>query len=149
MSSNGYVTADELLSLCGKRLYRDVQIKHPFEDRLLHFRLQSLTEAEWTEISSGSFDLAKGGLNREGVRLSDVRLVAASLVDGDGNRLLTGKDAAKQLTGLLTLIVEPLVRHCRDLNNLRGMEDAEKNLPAGSGSATDSPELQEIPASSA
>ena len=57
MSTNGYTTADELLSLAGKRIYKDVTYPNPYvAGGVLKFRLRSLTEAEWSEISSSNSD---------------------------------------------------------------------------------------------
>jgi len=139
VSENGYATLEELESLVGFRQHRDVVISHPVEGKPpLRFRIQSITEAEWSEIGSGNFDVKRGGLSEQGLQTSDARLVAMSLVDGDGNRLLRGADAISKIRSLGAGIVEPLVRACRELNNLRSGEDGEKNSQGGNGSDTSS-----------
>ncbi len=145
MSSNGYASLEDLEGLCGLRQYEDVVIQHPASQQPLKFRIQSITEAEWAEISSGNFDTKRGGLSARGLQQSDARLVAASLVDGDGNLLLRGSDAVSKVSQLGASIVEPLVRACRELNNLRAAEDEEGNSPAGSGSDSSSAELAAAP----
>lgn len=142
---NGYTTLDELESLVNVRKYADVVLAHPVEQgKQLKFRIQSITEAEWSDISSGNFDVRRGGLSADGLRQSDAKLVIASLVDGDGNRLLRGTGAIDKVMGLGASIVEPLVRACRELNNLRSGEEPEKNSPDGSG--LDSSSAEAIPA---
>jgi len=141
VSENGYATLGDLESLAGFRQYRDVIVTHPVAGKpLLKFRLQSITEAEWSEIGSSNFDVKRGGLSEQGLQTSDARLVAMSLVDGDGNLLMRGKGALDKIRSLCAGIVEPLVRACRELNNLRSGEDPEKNSQDGSDSDTSSAE---------
>jgi len=137
-SNNGYATLSELESLVGVRQYRDVIVQHPSDDRTIKFRIQSLTESEWSDVSSGNFDMKRGGLSQQGIQDSDSRLVAVSLVDGDGNVLIRGADAVDKIKNLGASIVEPLVRACREFNNLRSSEGGEKNSPGGSESDTSS-----------
>lgn len=142
MAGNGYTTFSELQDLCDVRQYADVVIPHIDDSKPpLKFRIQSISEAEWSEISSTNFDLKRGGFNPKGLRESDARLAAVSLVDGDGNRLLRGDKPHLQLMQLGAWVVEPLVRACRELNNLRGLEDEEKNSLAGSDLDSNSAEV--------
>jgi len=136
---NGYVTAEQLQSLSGKRCHRDVEIPNPFSDGVLKFRLRSITEAEWSEISASNFDMRRGGLSSDGLKMSDARLLALCLVDGEGNPLMPGPSGYKQVLSLGTPIAEPLLRAARELCGLRELENTEKNYIAGSDLDTSTP----------
>jgi len=125
--TNGYTTLDELMQLEGRRVFEDVEIPHPFEpEHQLRFRIRSLVEDEWSEIQTKNLDKKRGGLSENGLKASDARLVAMSLVDADGQLLYTGREAHKRIGTLSSAIVEPLVRACRKLNGLRSADDEDE-----------------------
>jgi len=138
VTTNGYVTAEQLLDLSGKRDYRDVVLETPSGQ--LKFRLRSLTEAEWAEISAGNFDVRRGGLSQEGLKASDAKLLAACLVDGEGNQLLPGPDGYRKVGKLGTQIVEPLLRAAREICGLRELQEPAGNFTDESDSGTSSAE---------
>ncbi len=124
MSTNGYMTEGDLEQLMGKRSFRDVPVRDPENPEVTHkFRIRTFFETEWSAVSSANIDLKRGGFSSEGMRLSDARVIALALVDGDGNLLVRGKDAAERVSKLPTWITEPLLREIREFNGLRSAED--------------------------
>jgi hypothetical protein len=103
-------------------------------------RIRSITAAEWADIDARNVDMKKGGLSAVGLRNSDLRLVAASVVDADGNPIFNDGDL-KQLGEIDAGVIVPLVKAIKEHSGLRqDVEDALKNLSttADSGSSSSS-----------
>lgn len=119
-SSNGYATREQIFENA-KRRFKDVMVGGA------KVRIRSLTESEWADIEVGNLDLKRGGSSQEGIKTSDVRLLIATVVDGNGEPVFNALDVS-QLCRLDAAFVVPLVREVRQHCGLSSsVEDAEKN----------------------
>lgn len=89
-------------------------------------RIRSLTAGEWATVDSGNVNKKTGRLDPAGMRLSDLRLYAMSVCDGEGNPLFKEADIP-QLEALDDLVVTPVVREIRLLCHFKSVEDEIKN----------------------
>lgn len=118
-SSNGYATRDQFFAAPARR-YKDVEIAG------FKFRIRSLTEGEWSALQVAAMDLENGGRNVEEFKLSDSRLIVATVVDGNGELVFRDTDVARlphQDAGLTEPLVRAIRRHC----GLAGVEESKKN----------------------
>lgn len=101
-------------------------------------RIRSLNEVEYALIDATNLDFKRGGLSKAGIRESNVRLLVASVCDGEGN-LLFGEADLPQLGLVDTALIEPLVREIREHCGLKNLdqEELEKNSPATTGGDSD------------
>lgn len=124
MTSNGFMSREDFLGSASKRRFKDVPL--PGGNKA---RIRSISEGEWAEIDLKSVD-KKGGYNIAALRLSDARLIVATVCDHDGNPIFSDADL-ETIMGFDTGYVLPLVREIKEHCGLRGtVEDAEKNLSA-------------------
>lgn len=102
-------------------------------------RIRSIFENEFQEIDIKNINFQKGGLDKAGLRLSNARLLIATVVDGNGEPIFRDSDTSF-LCGLDTALIEPLVREVRDHCGLRqDAEDILKNFePTGDESSASS-----------
>jgi len=87
VKTNGHIaSADDLfVTYQPKRRYRDV----PLPMMGLTVRIQSLTEKELSEYQAATLDRRRGGFREQRLLDANRRLIAACLVDGDGEKLCT------------------------------------------------------------
>ena len=87
---NGLATLEQLVGSLTKRRYHVV----PLPLAGLTVRIQSITEREYSEYQSAL--VSSGGRGLRTARLQDAnrRFIALCLVDGEGNRILSGKHVA-------------------------------------------------------
>jgi hypothetical protein len=127
-SSNGYATRDDFFA-APERRFTDTT------SRLLgkKVRIRSMTEGEWAAVDIGNWDLEKGGQSESGIKSSNVRLMLATIVDGNDTPIFTDTDGPR-LERVDSAIIEPLVREIRAHCGLRGdVEDSVKNLDGTGG----------------
>ena len=114
-----------------KRRYADVSIKD-----FGNVRIQSLTERERSKLEASQLD--KNGRNDpRKAALFKSRLIAAVVVDSDGNLLLTGGDLDAILSMDATVtakIFDAAVEHC-------GFSTTDVEELAGNSEATDDADL--------
>lgn len=127
-----YATRDDFFAAT-KRRFAEVTLWNGKQARI-----RSLTEGEWQAIDIQSWDLKKGTMTRAGVLESNARLIAAAVVDGEGNPIFTELDVPR-LSAIDAALLEPLVRDIRRHCGLRGdVEDALKNFAATEDDASPS-----------
>lgn len=134
--SNGFAGKDYFFA-AAKRRFKEVALADGNK-----VRIRSLTAAEWADIDARNVDMKKGGLSAVGLRNSDLRMIVAAVVDGEGNPVFTDGDL-QQLGQIDAGIVVPLVKAIKEHSGLRqDVEDALKNLSttADSGSSCSSAE---------
>lgn len=96
-------------------------------------RIQSLTAGEWADIDARNVDMKKGGLSATGLRNSDLRLVIASVVDANGQKVFSDSDMPTLAT-LDAGVIVPLVKAIKEHSGLRqDVEEALKNLGGTDG----------------
>ncbi len=114
-------------------------------------RIRSLTAGEWADLDMGNVNKTKGGINPAGMRTSDFRLIAAAVVDGDGNPIFSAADIP-QLELMDAADSIALARDIKEHTGIRrDVEDAIKNFATtgGGASTTSSSSGQEQPATTA
>jgi len=105
--------------------------------------IRSLFESEYSQIDVENIDANKGGLSRDGMRMSNCRLVLAAVCGADPSsenfqQPLFKPTDLKGLFGADTIVIEPLVKEIREHCGLRQeIEELLKNF--GGTSAEDSP----------
>lgn len=133
-ASNGFAGRDDFFQ-AARRRFKEVALPGG-----KHARIRSLTAAEWADIDARNVDTKRGGLSATGLRNSDLRLIVASVVDGEGNPVFTDTDLPR-LGDIDAGVIVPLVREIKEHSGLRqDVEDALKNLgtTADSGSPSSS-----------
>lgn len=90
------------------------------------FRFQSWRESDATEYELGLQDPKLGGINLKSIACSRRLMIAITLVDGDGNRLV---DNEKQLETLDKHLADWLHEKCQSVNDYKksDVEDLIKN----------------------
>lgn len=93
--------------------------------------IRSLYESEYSQIDVENIDANKGGLSRDGMRLSNCRLVLATVCCADKESPLFQQPLLKatELKALFqadTIVIEPLVKDIREHCGLR--QDTEELL---------------------
>jgi hypothetical protein len=130
-TSNGFAGKDDFFAAT-KRRFKEVNLPSGMTTRI-----RSLSAGEWADFEMGSVNKAKGGgFNFKGLRNSDFRLIAASVVDGDGNLIFTDADIP-QLETLDAADSVALSRAIKEHSGLtRDVEDAQKNLSGTNGGSS-------------
>ncbi len=135
---------EDLLALNNKRHYSDLDpIKTQFGE--YGFRIRTLSEEEHSDIIAVQF--AKGGnRTRKGVKESDSRFIAASIVNENNELMFPGDDGYQNVMTWPSAVTIPLIQSIREFNGLTSVEDEEKNSETTSGQSpstpcVDSPEL--------
>lgn len=119
-SSNGYATRDMFLAVSQRR-FKDVLIAG------MKYRIRSLTEGEWSDHQAETMGFKNGTSQEEGFRTSDARLIALTVVDGNGTPIFRDTDVPR-LAYCDAGLTEPLVREIRRHCGAAGVEDSLKNL---------------------
>jgi hypothetical protein len=113
--------------------------------------IRSMTEAEFSRIDIENMDTSRGGLSKDGLRLSNCRVIIATVCDANPDSpkfkqpLFTEKDIAT-LFKADTVVIQPLIREIREHCGIRqDTEDLVKNFKAttADGSPTSSSERPE------
>ena len=138
-----YATRDDFFAAPARR-YRDVEVGG------LKFRIRSLTEGEWADLQLANFNLDTGERDWDAWKLSDPRLIVASVVNEKDEPVFTDTDVAR-LAHADAGLTEPLVRAIRAHCALMSVEDAKKNssTTGDDGSPCSSSEPREQPATTA
>ena len=141
---SSFASRDDFFKSANKRRFRDVPLPSG-----LTARIRSLTAGEWADIDMGSVNKTKGGLNPAGVRNSDFRLIAAAVVDADGNPIFSATDLP-QLESMDAADSIALARTIKEHTGIRqDVEDAIKNFnTTGGGDSQSSSGGQQVSAPS-
>src|SRR5581483_11113292 len=119
-TSNGFLGRDGFFAASARR-FKEVAL--PDGNKA---RIRSLTAGEWAGIDSRNVDMKKGGINPTGLRNSDLRLIVASVVDGEGNPIFTDADVPK-LGTIDAAVTITLTRAIKEHSGIRqDTEDAQK-----------------------
>lgn len=138
-TSNGFLSRDEFLSAT-KRRFREVSLPGG-----KHVRIRSITAGEWADIETKNLNLKQGGLNATGIRNSDLRLIVATVCDGDGQTIFSDSDLPK-LAEADAAMTQPLVREIREHCGLtKDVEDALKNCGTTGGGGLPSSSAEASP----
>lgn len=138
-TSNGFAGRDDFLAAT-KRRYKPVPLWGGKTARI-----RSLTAAEYAEIDAKNIDFRKGGLSANGVRNSNLRLIIASVCDGNGEPIFLESDLDK-LASIDVAMVEPLVKEIKEHCGLRqDVESALKNLEATGAGDSPSSSAEQLP----
>lgn len=125
---NGFVTREALFGACKRRI-RDFEV-----DGVGKFRIRSLSEADKANWEAPN--LSKDGkLNLEKIKDARLRAIVATLVDGDGNQILTNHDIGelrKMDSGLVSRIYTEIAEHCGlDKDGVASAEKNSESTPGG------------------
>lgn len=133
MSAPSYATASDFLS--PNRRFKETSLWNG--KKVL---IRSLFESEYSQIDVENIDASKGGLSRDGMRLSNCRIVLATVCGADPaaenfQQPMFKPTDLKALFGADTIVIEPLVKEIREHCGLR--QDTEELLKNSEGISGD------------
>lgn len=113
--------------------------------------IRSLLESEWTRIEMGNYDTASGKFSENGLRLSNARLIIATVCSADPDspnykQPMFKDDQLKAMFNADVIVTQPLIKTIREHCGLRvDMEELLKNSAATGGEDSPSFSAERLP----